>query len=144
MEILEIILATIIGTTLMTLFSYLMSAAFRKLFVEPALLNFILKWSKASLNPRLSSAIGWLLHYAIGLLFVLSYHWIWAIGLLSFNFAIALLLGALSGILGIVSWMFMFRLSDKQPKIHFKAYYLQLFFAHVIFAISVFWTYSII
>ncbi|RZJ28662.1 MAG: hypothetical protein EOO48_09330, partial [Flavobacterium sp.] len=94
---LEIILETIAGTTVMTLFSYLMGESFRKLFSEPAMLNYIIAISKVKLNPGLNNMLGWLIHYIFGLLFVIPYHIIWHFGWLDEDWQSGMLLGGISG-----------------------------------------------
>ena len=59
------------------------------------------------------------------------------------NWTAALILGAISGIIGIVSWVIIFKISDYKPKIDFKGYYLQLFLVHVIFGLSAFAVYTL-
>ena len=49
----------------------------------------------------------------------------------------------LSGVIGIISWIIIFKMTDHQPPIDFKGYYIQLFFAHIIFAITATALYSI-
>lgn len=133
----EIITETIAGTTLMTLFSLVAGESFRKLFSEPAMLNYVIAISKIRLTPRLNSLLGWTLHYLFGLCFVVPYHLIWKYGWLSPDWVSAAILGAVSGIAGVLGWMLIFRLPRKEPKVAFDKYYLQLFFAHIVFAFTV-------
>ncbi len=134
MEILKIILATIAGTTFMTAFSYMISESFNKLFKEPVLLNFALKALKLELSPTARRIAGWAIHYLIGVAFVLAYHVIWERGVLPLDWINTVLLGAISGLLGIAGWMLIFRIPANNPPVKFGQYYLQLFFAHIFFA----------
>ena len=134
MELLQIILATFAGTTFMTAFSYLVSESFNKLFKEPVLVNFALKSLKVDLSARERRLAGWAIHYAIGLIFVFAYHMIWRYGLMPLSWASAVILGAASGILGILGWMLIFRIPANNPPVKPGEYYLQLFFAHIFFA----------
>ena len=131
----EIIAETIAATTLMSLFSHLVSKSFGKLFTEPVLINYVIRISKLELQPKLGSALGWLLHYIAGLVFVIAYHWIWE-KWLSDDWTSGLILGALSGIVGILVWMIAFSLPRREPRVAFTEYYIQLFFAHVVFALT--------
>jgi hypothetical protein len=137
MDKLELLVETITGTTLMTIFSYLAGESFRRLFSEPAMLNYVIRISSVELNPKLNSILGWLLHYLVGLLFVVPYHWIWNSGLLSDNWLSGIILGGISGIIGILGWMIIFSLPREKPKVAFAEYYIQLFFAHIVFALTV-------
>lgn len=131
----QIVLATIAATSAMTLFSYAISASFRELYKEPVLLTFLLTQLKIDVSIKTKATLAWLLHYFIGFIFVLIYHFLWVNNILKLSFLNALLLGSLSGIIGITGWMILFRLADYKPKIDFKGYYIQLFFAHIIFGL---------
>lgn len=143
MEILVIIIATILGTSIMTAFSYLASESFNKLWKEPVLLNLVIARAKIDLTPKRESIFGWIGHYVIGLLFVLCYHFIWKYSEIDPTWFCGLIFGIISGITGIVSWYFLFKLPNEKPKIKFKHYYIQLFIAHIFFALTVVAVYKI-
>lgn len=134
--LLQILLATIAATSAMTLFSYVVSASFRELYKEPVLLTFLLAQLKIDVSIQAKATLAWLLHYFIGLIFVFIYYLLWFHNILKLSFLNAFLLGATSGIIGIIGWMILFRLADYKPKIDFKGYYIQLFFAHIIFGLT--------
>lgn len=137
MDILKILLATLIGTSVMTLFSYAMSEAFRKLFKEPVLLNLLVdRAGIAEIHDSRRNLLGWVLHFLVGLTFVILYDRIWAWTELEPSWTTGLIFGAISGITGILAWMTMFALHPHEPRIDFKKYYLQLFFAHVLFGLG--------
>ena len=131
----QIIIVSLLATSAMTLFSYTMSASFRELFKEPVLLSFILIKTNLELSVQTKKYLAWLLHYFIGFIFVLAYHLIWLYNILYISIISALLLGIISGIIGIIGWVLIFKIADYHPNIDFKGYYIQLFFAHIIFAI---------
>jgi len=132
----QLVIVSVTATTAMTLFSYAVSKTFRELFKEPVLLSYILMKLKKHPTARSEKTLGWLLHYFIGFFFVLGYYILWSQSILPVTFLSALLLGIVSGIIGILSWVIMFKISDHKPEINFKGYYLQLFFAHIIFALT--------
>jgi hypothetical protein len=134
--LLQILVATIAATSAMTLFSYAVSASFRELYKEPVLLTFLLAQLKIEVSLKSRATLAWLLHYFIGFIFVLIYHFLWVNDILKLSILNALLLGSISGIIGIIGWMIMFRLADYKPNIDFKGYYIQLFFAHTIFGLT--------
>nr|WP_294924869.1 hypothetical protein [uncultured Flavobacterium sp.] len=140
---LQILLASIAATSAMTLFSYIISTSFRELYKEPVLLTYILSKLNMDLSTKTKAVLAWILHYFIGLIFVVAYHILWFYNILDLSFLSVLFLGAASGIIGIIGWMFMFKITDHKPRIDFKGYYIQLFFAHVIFAITATLTYSL-
>jgi riboflavin transporter FmnP len=137
MDFVKIILATLLGTTVMTLFSYIISEAFRKLFKEPVLLNILIdRAGIAEIHDSRKNIIGWVLHFLVGLLFVIIYDRIWAWTTLEPSWTTGLIFGAVSGLVGIGAWMTMFAIHPREPRIHFKEYYLQLFFAHILFGLG--------
>ena len=130
------ILTTIIATSMMTLFSYITAWIFKEPFKEPQLLASLLEifhfYSK-----RINHILGWLLHYMIGLLFILLYLFLKDKGWMAINLKSSLLYGAIIGFTGILGWFIMFKLSLFRPKMTYWLYYTQLFFAHLIFAVSI-------
>ena len=77
MEFIRIIIATILGTTMMTAFSYLISSTFNKLYKEPVLLNYLLQFLGINMRDNVKRLAGWVIHYIIGLLFVVIYDILW-------------------------------------------------------------------
>jgi len=136
LPIIKILLATIGATSMMTLFSYIISGSFKELYKEPLLLKYLLKRTSIELSDNGKEILAWLIHYFIGLIFVVCYHFIWKLDLLEITLINGLLLGAICGIIGILGWMIMFKASGYKPNIDYKGYYFQLFFAHVIFGIT--------
>lgn len=143
MEILKIILATIAGTSVMTSFSYLASETFNKLWKEPVLLNLVIAKANVELTPRRKSILGWFIHYFIGLAFVLCYEFVWNNFDIDPTWFCGLIFGIISGFIGIFSWFLMFKIPEEKPKIKFKQYYLQLFIAHIFFALTVIAVYKL-
>lgn len=140
---LQLIVVSIAATSAMTLFSYAASASFRELYKEPVLLTFMLTKLNIELAPKSKAVLAWLLHYFIGFLFVLCYHFLWVQDLLPISFLSGFILGFISGIIGIIGWMIMFKMSNHQPQIDFKGYYFQLLLAHIIFGLVATAVYSI-
>jgi len=138
----RIFLSTLTGTSLMTLFSYVMSDMRRKQFREPVLLNKLLYRTYVLRIPSDHPA-GWIIHYGVGLLFnilywiVIDYHG-YRPGLFLF-----VVLGAISGILGCLVWEVTFQLHPDSPRTNFREFYGQLFFAHVLFGFGSWLPYTI-
>ena len=143
MEIVLILLATVAATSLMTAFSYMVSEAFRELYKEPLLLQYLMTRFKIGIKGTMKVIAGWTLHYFIGLLFVLIFHLLWKSGLIEISWLVGLIYGTIIGIIGIGGWVVMFILSNYKPRIDFKGYYLQLFIAHMIFAMTIILVYKI-
>lgn len=139
----QILITTIAATSLMTLFSYVVSASARELYKEPVLLTYLLSSLKIEVSPQIKTFLAWLLHYIIGLLFVLIYHYLWVYDLVEMSWPAAFVLGAASGIIGIFGWILLFKIVPQKPNIDFKGYYVQLFFAHIIFGVVAFLVYKL-
>lgn len=135
MNILKILLAAFSATNVMTTFSYLMAGKYKRLFAEPVLLNFILDRLQLCIPGRFKKSTGWLAHYIIGFAFVFAYALLWRYAEIGFGWLSALLFGIASAVIGMIGWTLIYRLPDKKPPVPLRDYYLQLFFAHIIFAL---------
>lgn len=139
--LLQIICATIAATSVMTLFSYIVSESARKLYKEPVLLTYLLHSFKVEISAGTKVVLAWLLHYIIGLIFVIIYHFLWYYGIVEMSWLVALILGVVSGIVGILGWMLLFEIVPQKPNIDFKGYYIQLLVAHIFFGITAYAVY---
>ncbi len=131
--VLQILISSIAATSAMTLFSYAVSASARELYKEPVLLSYILTHLHVELSPAVKNILAWILHYTIGLGFVTAYHFIWVHEILDVTWSVSILLGAVSGIIGIITWFLLFKIVPQKPDINFRGYYVQLLVAHLIF-----------
>ncbi|SDR82099.1 hypothetical protein [Christiangramia echinicola] len=138
MELLKVIFAAILGTILMTAFSYIVSRVRSQQFREPKLLNMILRRSTYEMNPSNNSILGWVVHFSIGVILMTLFY----IFHITFSFSISLtsilIYGISAGILSIICWHLMFMLTPNSPDIALKEYYIQLLFAHMLFALGAF------
>lgn len=125
---------------LMTTFSYIYSNIRKRRFKEPMLLNELmarLRWLPA--HTIAYHPIGWLLHYVVGVLFIVSYEIVRSYTGVDLTFLTLIIAGAIFGVIGIVGWEITFRLHPSPPPdIKLSEYYLQLFIAHVLFGIGAF------
>ena|ERR1700761_2513151 len=87
------------------------------------------------LEKEQSQALGWLWHYAVGLLFALVYVELWRKGKLKPDWKTSLWLGGISGVVAVAIWKTTFKLHPLPPSLSFNKYYLQLVPAHVVFAV---------
>jgi len=121
----------------MTAFSYIISIVRGKQFREPVLLNKVLdRWTDMYLTPHSSNPAGWALHFFVGFIFVVIYHLLWTYTEIEITWWSAVLMGAISGLVGIGIWMFTFVIHPNQPKVDFFGFFAQLFFAHVFFGLG--------
>jgi hypothetical protein len=132
-----ILLSAFAATSLMTIFSYAVSASFRKLYKEPLLLQYILSRLNIELNEIPKRIAAWSLHYAIGVVFALGFHLAVLSGITKNIWLLGACYGILIGIMGIIGWNIMFAIAGQPQKTDSLGYYTQLFTAHLLFALTV-------
>ncbi|MCJ8209177.1 hypothetical protein MUY27_05620 [Mucilaginibacter sp. RS28] len=123
------------GTTLMTAFSYAVTKATGKNFIEPVILGELLH-RIAPIKKPASKIIGWTAHYGVGLFFDLFYEEYLQIRRTSPNLMNTALLGSISGLTGIAVWHATFKAHPNPPGVDLKNFYKQLFIAHLVFAVG--------
>jgi len=143
--LLALALGTVAATTFMTIFSYTVSRLRNRQFTEPVLLNRLLCGFGILKEYQLEKNIaGWIIHYAIGLIFLVAYYLVWSRTSFDPTLKTALVLGSLSGIAGIIGWSVLFRIQSVPANIRASEYYAQLFVAHVIFALTATGTFTLV
>lgn len=135
--IVKILLATLVGTSLMTVYTYIAAETEEEPLKPPILLNRLISQSpnfKIAVTSR--HVLGWLLHYLVGLTFVLIYHLLWQYTYLEPVFLHGALMGLASGVAGISGWEVLFLMHSNPPKVNLKKYYFHLMIAHIVFGIG--------
>lgn len=132
----KIIIAGIVGTTFMTLYSYLKAKKENQQYVEPVLLNELIDNSgkMPEVEEEETHPAGWSLHYGAGIAFVAAYWALWRKALHNPTLPKIIIIGSLSGAAGILVWKTLFSNHDNPPHNYRYGYYRQLFFAHIIFS----------
>jgi hypothetical protein len=139
------ILTAATGIICMTAFSYVYSWLRKKTFREPELLNELLsRLGLLSQNNVKKHPAGWIIHYLVGVLFVVAYGYIFRATHLDPTLLTYAGFGFVSGIIGIIGWKITFGIHPRPPEIHFSEYYLHLLIAHVIFGMGVWLGYRLI
>jgi Na+/proline symporter len=131
----SVIVAGITGTTFMTLFSYLVSLADDENYSEPERLGQLVNRLAPKISKEQSQLLGWLGHYAVGLLFSMVYVELWRRRQPKSSVRNNLMIGAISGLIAVAIWKTTFKLHPLPPALSFNKYYLQLVPAHVVFAV---------
>jgi len=135
--VLALAIGTVVATTIMTIFSYVVSKLRNRQFTEPVLLNRFLCGFGVLKEYQLEKNIaGWIIHYLVGLIFLVAYYLIWSRTRFDPSLSTALVLGCCSGLIGIVGWSILFKIQSVPANIRLAEYYTQLFIAHVIFALT--------
>jgi len=128
----KILCGTLAGTTAMTAVSYALSHAMKKQFREPVILSILIRrLLKSRVNDN--HIEGWLLHYGVGALFNATYDRIWSNSRAKPTLGNGLLLGAISGLIGLAVWKVTLNVHPNPPKIDFRKYYAQIVAVHLVF-----------
>ena len=134
LEFKKVFSAGIIGTSAMTIFSYLVSVLMNENFREPEIMTTLIK-NLLQTAKQYSPSLAWSLHYIIGFSFVLIYVRLWGNNKLKPNIETGLFLGAVTGIVAIIGWYFTLKIHPDPPIINLKHFFILLFFAHIVFGI---------
>ncbi|WCT11137.1 hypothetical protein [Mucilaginibacter jinjuensis] len=141
MNLKKIFTAATAGTTVMTLFSYAVTKAAKKNFIEPVILGQLLN-RITTLDKDTAMAAGWASHLGVGVGFTAIYDKYLQLKKTRPTLANALLLGSVGGLSGILIWNTTFKAHPNPPGVDVKNFYKQLFLAHLIFAAGVALTYE--
>jgi hypothetical protein len=133
----KIILASIAGTSAMTVFSYIVSARKKKNFREPELLSAIMEEPGITKKEVNFLPAGWAAHYTAGMLFVLAYNRLFNLADIRVRLKNGILLGGISGLIGALTWKLVFTLHPDPPVTDYKSFYRHLVIAHIIFGATV-------
>ena len=132
----HILLAGLVATVLMTLFSYALSYAVERNFKEPEILGILLKRLAPHLNTLVYYLFGWVLHFAVGYLFVTAYSLLWENTAIKPTLLNGVWIGFVSVLAGIGIWHVTLKLHPNPPFLNLPAYYANLLVAHVIFGVG--------
>ncbi|MCL6261067.1 hypothetical protein M3O96_18325 [Aquiflexum sp. TKW24L] len=133
MNLKPIINSTVAGTSSMTLFSYLVSEKKEENFREPLVLADLISRLSPKMRKSDAAVDGWALHYIAGFGFSSLYHKLWKSGKVKPGILSGSLLGAASGLAGILVWKGVFKLHPNPPAKDLKKYFGHLMLAHVVF-----------
>ncbi|MAS70047.1 MULTISPECIES: hypothetical protein [Zunongwangia] len=129
----------IIGTTMMTIFSFIYSYITNYSFNEPNLLNYVLVTSEFLFLRRLGEQqiIGWIFHYLIGIAFAYLYYK--GIDIYDFDSTLpnGVLYGIILSVLGISGWACLLFKNFPIPDIYFKGFFFHLILAHLVYGLSI-------
>ena len=77
MQVGRILIPALVGTSAMTLFSYLISNTNNKNFREPEILGQLIVRLPKNVSIDYAQIAGWFMHYAIGTIFMVFYYVMW-------------------------------------------------------------------
>jgi hypothetical protein len=133
MNLVRILSAALTGTTAMTLTSYAVSAKKNREFREPKLLAMLLKRLAPTLDKENARISGWIMHYAVGVLFATIYDQLWSKEKIRPTLANGALLGGINGVVGAAVWKSTFHFHPNPPVNSRERFYAHLIVAHIVF-----------
>ena len=123
------------GTTFMTAASALMSLLPHENFKEPEHLATMIGRLAPFLSKESKVLSGWAAHYGMGFVFAAVYVELWESRKIEHTIKNGIILGVLSGLLGLLIWKGTFKVHPLPPNIRYLDFYLQRIPAHVVFAV---------
>ena len=141
MQMKKTIEAGIVATSVMTAFSYALSAIENENYREPPLLSgFVKGWLRK--ENGIINYSGWPVHYTLGC----TWAGVYTSFIKQFSHKIssrhAFLFGCVSGAIGVLTWKALFQHHPNPPKTAHRKFYRHLFSAHLLFAFSLAKTYA--
>lgn len=146
--ILKIIIAGILGTAVMTLFTYVLAFITKHRFKVVKILGTMLTFQTTpnkGLSHRPSAIIvGTIAHYFVGIVFSFAYAWLWSKELVDENFFQVVILGFVTGIFAVMIWRIFIAIHPNPPDLPLQSYLSAILAGHIFFAIGVFVTYFLV
>jgi len=136
MKIGKVLLKGAAATSMMTIFSYIVSEQKGKNFKEPQLLAALIRGELPKADEKFVLPAGWAAHFGAGFSFSVFCQYIFDNTKISKTAATAMALGTFGGLTGIEIWKISFRHNQNPPKTDFENFYRHVFIAHLIFALS--------
>lgn len=140
----KMIFTAIVATSIMTLFSVLLSRLTGQQFNEPFIIALL--FGKLGMDELTSFQLvaGYFLHYVIGLAFVWGFVLLLKKTSLQPSLKLGTAYGFVIGLVGIAAWMLLILLHPDPPELAYVAYYAQLLGAHVVFGVAMVLTYKVL
>lgn len=140
----KVIIAGLVGTSFMTLYSYFKAKKEKQEYVEPIMINKLIDNSDNTpeIEDNDSHPAGWGLHYATGIVFMSAYYLLWKKALKEPTLPRMMIAGTTSGVVGIAVWKLLFAQHKNPPQNYRYGYYRQLLTAHIVFTIAAMLTYK--
>ena len=129
------VMAAVTGTSVMTLFSEIVSQIKGSNYNEAQILGELLN-RITPLNKKQAEVAGWVAHYAVGIAFAAIYVAYLKQTKRKPTLLNSIAYGALSGLAGAAIWHATFKAHPNPPGVDLKNYYKQLVLAHVVFGIT--------
>ncbi len=148
MHLWEAVLSGIGGTALMTLFVYAVSIITHKRLKVVKILGTMLTYQttpdKGLSDSPLAIATGIIAHYAVGIIFALTFMLLWDFNIGQPTLPYGLVYGFICGTIGIGIWKIYLDVHSDPPAISVKPYLITILIGHIVFGAGVIATYKIL
>ena len=134
----QIFISWLAACCMLRIYSKALSASGTQFYQEPALLTSLLLALGLNLSLKAKLKIGKFLHHSFGLCFATVYYLIWYCEFEEISWTTSIIIGVITGLIQIISWIFLLKIIPAVHTSNFKGYYLQLVFVHNIFIIVAF------
>ncbi len=124
------------GTLVMTAGSELMSLLGKENFSEPDHLETMVSRIVPVLSKHARKIAGWGAHFTMGLIFAAIYVELWETKKIKHTLKNALILGVVSGVIGLFIWKATFKVHPLPPWLNYDLFYWQRIPAHIEFAVA--------
>lgn len=140
----QIFISWLIASCILRLFYKTLSVNSSEVYREPKLLTFLLEAIQRDFTPKAKFMAGMILHHSMGLLFAAIYYLIWYCEFTEISWTVSFIIGLISGVLRIISWIFLLEVIPSAHLANFNGYYLQLVFIGNVFTIGTFTVYKLL
>jgi hypothetical protein len=127
--------SSILATSVMTLFGYGYSFITGNNLKEPRLLGKLIRRGGPKGNKQSTRFSGWVVHYAVGLLFTEMYLEFWKNVPEDGRLKSGFMFGAIGGLAAILIWRLTFAFHPNPPTVNFSRFAINLFIGHILFGI---------
>ena len=136
--LIHILVSGVLGTSIMTLFTYIIASITGKELSEPKFLNRLM-WNSNLFHIEKDDyhLFGWCIHVFIGIVFAASLMLFKICTGFDLTICIGIFLGFVLGLIGVAGWTMLFTLHHNPPEIDFKLFLSQLVIAHMVFGLVV-------
>lgn len=135
-----IVAAGMIGTFLMTFFLNILSTYNSRIMsmhlVLRTMLTFGPNYEGDLSGHRRAVLTGYAAHYGIGVMFMFLYYTLWRYEIVKPDLIGGIFLGAAGGVVAIIFWYWFFVIHPNPPAVPLRGYFINVFLAHFVFALS--------
>lgn len=137
MNIKNLILSGMCGTTVMSIFSYITAHVKEEHYEEPELLMEIVEEAFEIHDMRVNRLSGWTLHFMMGFLMTAILQQVWKERNIIPSSKHVILGGLMAGVSGILIWKMFLKINPRHGLIPFSRFAGHLLLAHIVFVFGV-------